>query len=108
VTVTIPTREPRTLRRPTPDEAARGIKFAHFNKNFTVYRKLIEGIRQEDRFRVETHPKNHGPMVYEMSRADFERTLPHWVSSDSYQWMRGCYYTQTAGEPLAELERFRV
>jgi len=101
-------REPKTLRRPTPDEAARGVKFAHFNKNFSVYRKLIEDLGPNDRFRVSTRPTGHGEKVYEMTRAEFERALPHWVSSPSYNEINGCWYTQTAGHPPHEIERYLV
>ena len=61
---------PRTLRLPTPEEMTRGLVVAYAPANFTVYRAVIERLRADDRFRMETQVGD-----YEMSRAEFEDTF---------------------------------
>jgi hypothetical protein len=97
---------PRTLRLPSPDEAARGIAIAYATANFTVYRAVVERLRPAERFRMETQ---FG--AFEMSRAEFEQAFPGIVASASYATgsdsMPGrCYYVQ--GPPPTGAERFLV
>lgn len=70
---------PRSLRLPSPDEAAAGIVIAYQTANFAVYRAVVDRLRAGERFRMET---SFG--AYEMSKVEFERAFPNIVASSSY------------------------
>jgi hypothetical protein len=56
---------PRTLRDPSPAEAARGIAFVHYNKNFSVY-----GIGAGDDQRRRLAHMWHGELLSTTDRYD--------------------------------------
>lgn len=95
---------PRTLRLPSPDEAARGVAIAYAGANFCVYRAVVDRLRDGEGFRMETQFGD-----YEMSRWDLERTFPGIVASQSYRegppsHPRSCYYV--VGPPPANAATF--
>ena len=97
---------PRSLRLPSPNEAAAGIAIAYQTANFAVYRAVIERLRPGERFRMETSFD-----TYEMSKTEFERAFPNIVASSSYSTgapsMPGrCYYV--VGPPPAAAAEFAV
>ncbi len=97
---------PRSHREPTEAERERGVVVAYSNAHPTFYRAVIDRLRDEEKFRIETQHGN-----FEMTRAEFETALPAMARSNSYQ--RG---TDTApgaaryvtGRVPQTIERFRV
>ena len=97
-------RFPKSLRLPTPTEAARGIAVAYATANFAVYRAVVERLAPTDRFRMETQ---FG--AFEMSRREFETAFPSIIATASYLTgspsMPGrCYFVQ--GPPPAGASAF--
>jgi hypothetical protein len=97
---------PRTLRLPTPKENARALAIAWAPANFAVYRSVIDRLRPDERFRMETR---FG--AFELSASDFVRTFSNIVNSESYQTgspgQHGhCVYV--VGPPPKEAFRFKV
>jgi hypothetical protein len=99
-------RWPNSLRAPAPDEGAREVAIAYATANFTVYRALIDRLRDGERLRMETQFGS-----YEFSRASFHRSFPGIAASVSYRFgpptaPNTCYYV--IGPPPAAAEQFRV
>lgn len=100
-------RIPRTLRGATPAEHGRGVVAAYSVGNFTVYRALIDRLRNGEKIRMET--TNYD--VYEFSRAEFYEHFPAIAASESFRVgpptsPDACHYV--VGPPPAAATRFKV
>lgn len=98
-------RLPRSLRQPTPDEQERGIVVAYENRNFAIYRAIIDRLGPNERFRMETQ---FG--AFEMSADEVRANFPGIVNSESYlsgppSQPGSCYYV--VGPPPDAADRFR-
>lgn len=98
---------PRSLRPPTPDEAARGVVIAYANIHYTFYRAVTSRLRAGELFRMETRDGS-----YELTADQFARACPNVVASLSFSVGResipgSCFYSGTR-RPPETVEVYRV
>lgn len=92
-------KKPRSLQATDEADAARGVVVRYVERNFTIYRAVVDRLRAGERLRIEDKLG-----AYELTADELRTALAAAVATPSYltgtaSTPGGCYYTWSRGAP---------